>query len=83
MTNVVMEQLRHLGGTLGQLRVRVRAAVAGEVGRAVADAVREVVGLALSGFRPGRTRRTGRTRHPSTAGPGPGRRPGRAGGRSR
>ena len=47
MTNVVMEQLRHLGGTLGELRVRVRAAVAGEVGRAVAEAVREVVGAAL------------------------------------
>src|SRR5215218_1505538 len=47
MTNAVMEQLRHLGGTLGELRVRVRAAVAGEVGRAVADAVREVVGTAL------------------------------------
>ena len=47
MTNGVMEQLRHLGGTLGELRVRVRAAVAGEVGRAVADAVRQVVGTAL------------------------------------
>ena len=39
--------MRHLGGTLGELRVRVRAAVAGEVGRAVAEAVREVVGSAL------------------------------------
>ena len=47
MTNVVMEQLRHLGGTLGELRARVRAAVAGEIGRAVADAVREVIGTAL------------------------------------
>ena len=52
MTNVVLEQLRHLGGTLGELRVRVRAAIAGEVGRAVADAVREVVGLALAGLGP-------------------------------
>jgi hypothetical protein len=65
MTNVVMEQLRHLGGTLGELRVRVRAAVAGEVGRAVADAVREVVGLALAGHGQGRApaRSTGYDRY--------------------
>ena len=66
MTNVVMEQLRHLGGTLGELRVRVRAAVAGEVGRAVADAVREVVGAALlagpAGPGPGPAVRRGRVR---------------------
>jgi hypothetical protein len=45
--NHVMEQLRRLSATLSDLRVRVRAAVAGEVGRAVAEAVREVVGTAL------------------------------------
>jgi hypothetical protein len=47
VTNHVMEQLRRLGANLGDLRIRVRAAVAGEVGRAVAEAVREVVGTAM------------------------------------
>jgi hypothetical protein len=57
MLETVLEQIRHLGGTLGELRLRVRAAVAGEVGRAVADAVREVVGTALSARPPGRPSR--------------------------
>jgi hypothetical protein len=49
MTKHVLVQLRNLGDALGELRVRVRAAIAGEVGRAVAEATREVVGRALLG----------------------------------
>jgi hypothetical protein len=59
MTGTVVEQLRHLGDTLGVLQARVRAAVAGEVGRAVAEAAAEVVAAALGGRlpAPGRARR--------------------------
>jgi hypothetical protein len=49
MNQHVLAQLRHLGDTLGELRVRVRAAIAGEVGRAIAEAAREVVGRAILG----------------------------------
>jgi hypothetical protein len=55
MTDLVVEQLRRLAGTLAVLHGRVREAVAGEVGKAVADAVAEVLTVALGGHsaRPG------------------------------
>lgn len=43
MTGIVSAQLRGLAGTLAGLKERVRAAVAGELGRAVGEAVRQVV----------------------------------------
>jgi hypothetical protein len=46
---MVTDQLRHLAGTLADLQGRVRRAVAGEVGKAVADAVAEVLVAALGG----------------------------------
>src|SRR3954468_16106310 len=49
MTDLVLEQLRRLAGTLTVLHGRVREAVAGEVGRAVADAVAEVLTTSLGG----------------------------------
>lgn len=49
MTDMILDQLRHLAGTLTVLRSRVREAVAGEVGKAVADAVAEVLTAALGG----------------------------------
>ena len=49
MTDLVLEQLRRLGGTLTVLQRRVREAVAGEVGQAVADAVGEVLTTTLGG----------------------------------
>lgn len=49
MTDLVLEQLRRLTGTLAVLHGRVREAVAGEVGRAVADAVAEVLTTTLGG----------------------------------
>ena len=49
MTDLVLEQLRRLAGTLAVLHGRVREAVAGEVGRAVADAVADVLTASLGG----------------------------------
>jgi hypothetical protein len=49
MTDMILDQLRRLGGTLGHLQGRVREAVAGEVGKAVADSVAEVLTAALGG----------------------------------
>jgi hypothetical protein len=49
VTELVTDQLRHLAGTLAVLQGRVRRAVAGEVGKAVADAVAEVMVAALGG----------------------------------
>jgi hypothetical protein len=49
MTDMILDQLRRLGGTLGHLQGRVREAVAGEVGKAVADATAEVIAAALGG----------------------------------
>lgn len=49
MKDLVLEQLHHLAGTLTVLRGRVRDAVAGEVSKAVADSVAEVLTAALSG----------------------------------
>jgi hypothetical protein len=49
MTDLVLEQLRRLAGTLTALHGQVREAVAGEVGRAVADAVAEVLTTTLGG----------------------------------
>jgi hypothetical protein len=46
---VIADQLRQLAGTLADLKGRVRRAVAGEVGKAVADAVAEVLVAALGG----------------------------------
>lgn len=42
-------QLTGLAGTLAELREKVRAAVAGELGRAVGDAVRQVVQAVVAG----------------------------------
>jgi hypothetical protein len=52
MNNPITDQLRHLAGTLAELQGRVRRAVAGEVGKAVADAVAEVLAAALGGPMP-------------------------------
>jgi hypothetical protein len=49
MKELVLEQLRHLSGTITVLRGRVREAVAGEVGKAVAEAVADVLTTALGG----------------------------------
>jgi hypothetical protein len=49
MTDLVLEQLRRLAGTLAVLHGRVREAVAGEVGRAAANAVAEVLTASLGG----------------------------------
>jgi hypothetical protein len=49
MTHLVLDQLRRLGGNLTHLHGRVREAVAGEVGKAVADSVAEALTLALGG----------------------------------
>jgi hypothetical protein len=63
MSDLVVRQLRHLAGTLTVLRGRVREAVASEVGRAVADAVAEVLTAALGG-RLARLARLAGHRHP-------------------
>jgi hypothetical protein len=42
-------RVRHLAGTLGDLKHRVRAAVAAETGKAVADAVKDLLTAALGG----------------------------------
>jgi hypothetical protein len=49
VSSVINDQLRQLAGTLADLKGRVRRAVAGEVGKAVADAVAEVLVAALGG----------------------------------
>src|SRR5436305_1411073 len=49
MTDMILDQLRRLGGTLTHLQGRVREAVAGEVGKAVADSVAELLTAALGG----------------------------------
>jgi hypothetical protein len=51
MKELVTEQLRHLSHSLSLLQRRVREAVAGEVSRAVADAVAEVLDQTLRGPR--------------------------------
>ncbi|WP_157469998.1 hypothetical protein [Gemmata sp. SH-PL17] len=43
MTKIVTTKLTGLAGTMAELKERVRIAVAGELGRAVGDAVRQVV----------------------------------------
>lgn len=49
MTEIILEQLRQLAGTLHMLRGRVREAVAGEVGKAVSESVAEVLTATLGG----------------------------------
>lgn len=49
MTGVVKTQLTGLAGTMAELKERVRVAVAGELGRAVGDAVRQVVQAVVAG----------------------------------
>jgi len=48
-THEVANRVRRLADTLTTLRQRVREAVAGETGRAVGDAVRELLAAALDG----------------------------------
>jgi len=43
------DRLRRLAGTLAELKERVRVAVAGEAGKAVGDAVRDLLTAALAG----------------------------------
>jgi len=52
VTDLILEQLRGLAGTLAVLESRVRTAVAGEVSRAVAEAVGEVLSAVLGGRLP-------------------------------
>ncbi|HEY2784544.1 MAG TPA: hypothetical protein VGJ05_06160 [Fimbriiglobus sp.] len=47
MTNLVTDKLRDLAAVLADLKDRVRIALAGELARAVADAVRDVVQTVL------------------------------------
>ncbi len=49
MTGIVKTQLTGLAGTMANLKERVRVAVAGELGRAVGDAVRQVVQAVVAG----------------------------------
>lgn len=49
MTGIVHDQLTGLAGTMADLKGRVRLAVAGELGRAVGDAVRQVVLAVVAG----------------------------------
>ncbi len=49
MTAVIRQQLTALAGAIADLKERVRVAVAGELGRAVGEAVRQVVEAAVSG----------------------------------
>ncbi|WP_439628326.1 hypothetical protein [Gemmata sp.] len=49
MTKVVKTQLAGLAGTVAELKERVRVAVAGELSRAVGDAVRQVVQAMVAG----------------------------------
>ena len=49
MTRLLSAATRRLTETLGELKARVREAIAGETGRAVAEAVRAAVTHALTG----------------------------------
>jgi hypothetical protein len=49
VTRIVTTQLTGLAGTMAELKERVRVAVAGELGRAVGDAVRQVVQAVVAG----------------------------------
>ena len=49
MTTLVRRQLADLAAFVANLKERVRVAVAGELSRAVGDAVREVVGAVVAG----------------------------------
>ena len=49
MTTLVRRQLADLAAFVSNLKERVRVAVAGELSRAVGDAVKEVVGAVLAG----------------------------------
>lgn len=49
MTGIIRTQLTGLGRTIADLRERVRVAVAGELGRAVAGAVQQVVQAVVAG----------------------------------
>ncbi len=49
MTALVRRQIADLGAFVANLKERVRVAVAGELSRAVGDAVKEVVGAVLAG----------------------------------
>ncbi len=49
MTGIMKSQLTGLAGTMAELKERVRIAVAGELGRAVGDAVRQVVEAVVAG----------------------------------
>ncbi len=49
MTGLIRSQLTCLAGTIAELKARVRLAVAGELGRAVSGAVRQVVQAAVAG----------------------------------
>ena len=49
MTRLLSAATRRLTETLGELKARVREAIAGETGRAVAEAVRAAVAHALTG----------------------------------
>lgn len=49
MTRLIRTQLTRLAATVADLKERVRVAVAGEFGRAVGDAVHQVVRAALAG----------------------------------
>jgi hypothetical protein len=70
MSAMVTEQLRQLAETLTDLKTRVRHAVAGEVGRAVAEAVGEVLVAVLGGQLTSAPRWSGRTPHYDPFGPG-------------
>jgi hypothetical protein len=49
VTGIVKTQLTGLAGTMAELKERVRVAVAGELGRAVGDAVRQVIEAVVAG----------------------------------
>ena len=49
MTRLLSAATRRLTDTLGELKARVREAIAGETGRAVGEAVRAAVTHALTG----------------------------------
>ena len=49
MTGIVTTHLNGLAGTMAELKERVRVAVAGELGKAVRDAVRQVVQAVVAG----------------------------------
>lgn len=51
MTGLIRQQVRTLAGVLADLKARVRLALAGEIARAVAGAVEEVVRAVVAGRR--------------------------------